>query len=112
MTAISLSAALSKFIIICGGFTAICVAGGWLIKIIKGVGKPVDDINEKLKNDKVAIDNLTEKMDEVQNELNEIRADLKMVTNTLYHLLKHAQTSNNTGGMAKCEKELFEHMNK
>lgn len=112
MATISLSAALTKFIVICGGFTSICVAGGWLIKIIKGVGKPVDDINEKLKNDKVAIDNLTEKMDEVQQELDEIKEDLKMITDTLYHLLKHAQTSNNTGGMADCEERLFAHMNK
>ena len=32
-------------------FTAMCIAGGWLIKIIKGLKKPSDDVHTMLDND-------------------------------------------------------------
>lgn len=39
-----------------------CVAVGWLIKIIKAVKKPSDNVNTKLKNDDKRITELEEQM--------------------------------------------------
>ena len=51
-----------KLLGLCGGFTVVCVAVGWLIKIIKAVKKPSDDVNTKLKNDDKRITELEEQM--------------------------------------------------
>ena len=44
-------------------FTALCVAGGWLIKIIKGLKKPADDVHAKLDRDFKKINRLEEQQD-------------------------------------------------
>ena len=44
-------------------FTALCVAGGWLIKIIKGIKKPADDVHAKLDRDFKKIAKLEEQQD-------------------------------------------------
>lgn len=36
---------------LCAGFTAVCVAAGWFIKIIRAAKKPADDIHDKLDRD-------------------------------------------------------------
>lgn len=51
---------------ICAGFTCICVAAGWLIKIIKGVKKPADDVKEKLDNDNKRIKRLEDDIDYIK----------------------------------------------
>ena len=44
-------------------FTALCVAGGWLIKIIKGIKKPADDVHAKLDRDFKEINKLKDQQD-------------------------------------------------
>lgn len=41
-------------------FTAMCVAGGWLLKIIKGLKKPSEDVHEKLDRDNKRLNALEE----------------------------------------------------
>ena len=116
VTTAEMASIMSKFIIFCGGFTSICIAGGWLIKVIKGVKKPVDDftdsVDKKLHADKNRLDAHDERLRNVDDILSDLVEDNKVIKNTLYALLKHAQTNNNTGGMAKAEEELFASMNK
>jgi hypothetical protein len=47
--------ALVWILAVCGGFSTICVAGGWLIKIIKSLKKPSEDIHDALDDDKKRI---------------------------------------------------------
>ena len=80
-------------------FTAACVAGGWLIKIIKGLKKPSDDINTKLKNDNNRIKDLE----------TQFRFVLKAISLLLQDdlvILNHLRTDNNTGEMSKQEQKV------
>lgn len=49
---------LGYFLAACVGFSSICVAGGWLIKIVRAAKKPAIDIHEKLDNDNKRIKRL------------------------------------------------------
>lgn len=86
---------------ICAGFSAICVAVGWMIKIIKAVKKPADDIQAKLDNDNRRIKTLEEDMDFLKKSIPLLmRCDLV--------ILGHLRTNNNTGQMADMESEIQE----
>ena len=52
-----------KFMAALALFTALCIAGGWLLKIIKGLKKPADDVNAKLDRDFKKINKLEEQQD-------------------------------------------------
>ena len=80
-------------------FTALCVAGGWLIRIIKGIKKPGDDIIIKLDRDNKRLVNLEEEIDYVGRSIS-----LLMKSNLV--ILGHLQSNNNTGEMTKMEQEI------
>lgn len=52
-----------KLMMILALFTALCVAGGWLLKIVKGIKKPANDVHEKLDRDFKKINKLEEQQD-------------------------------------------------
>lgn len=88
-----------KFMAVLALFTALCIAGGWLIKIIKGLRKPSDDINEKLERDYKRLNRLEEEFDYINKAVALLmKADLAM--------LGHLSTDNNTSELAAVEKEI------
>lgn len=88
-----------KFLAMCAGFSVVCVAVGWLIKIIKALKKPNDDINEKLDNDNKRLKKLEGEMDYLTKSISVLmRCDLA--------ILGHLRTNNNTGQLAKVEDEI------
>ena len=90
---------LDTFLKICAGFTAVCVAGGWLIKIIRAAKKPADDIQAKVENNSKKIQKLDEELAYINKALSIVlRVDLAM--------LGHMRTNNNTGQMATMEQEI------
>lgn len=92
---------LETLLAVCAAFTAVCVAGGWLIKIIKAAKKPSTDIKEKLENDDKRIKNLEADMDYLVKAISLLmRCDLAIVG--------HLQTNNNTGQMQKVESDIQE----
>lgn len=92
---------IQDFLSVCAGFTCICVAAGWLIKIIKAVKKPADDVNQKLDRDNKRIQALEEDMVFLKNSIPLLmRCDLV--------ILGHLRTNNNTGQMADMESEIQE----
>lgn len=52
-----------KFMAALALFTALCIAGGWLLKIIKGIKRPADDVQAKLDRDFKKINKLEEQQD-------------------------------------------------
>ena len=82
-------------------FTALCVAGGWLLKIIKGLKKPADDIASKLDNDNQRIKRLRK---DVDYNLDAV----KLLMRSQMAVLNHLQTGNSTGEMAKVEHDIKE----
>lgn len=90
-----------KFMMALGLFTALCVAGGWLIKIIKGIKQPSTNVKKMLDNDNKRIKNLEE-----QQSYN--NKATKLLLRSEMAILGHLSTNNNTGEMAKAKKDLQE----
>lgn len=88
-----------KFLQVCAGFTVVCVAVGWLIKIIKAVKKPGDDFHKSLKENSDRIKELEEQYMYISSAIGVLmRCDLV--------ILAHLRTNNNTGQMQGMEKEI------
>lgn len=90
---------LLGFIAICGGFSTICIAGGWLIKIIHRLRKPGDDINLQLKKD-------NKRLTELEDQYKYISSAIGVLMRCDLVILAHLRTNNNTGQMAGMEKEI------
>lgn len=88
-----------KFLAVCAGFTCVCVAAGWLIKIIKALKKPGDDINQKLDND-------NKRLKELEDQYKYITSAIGVLMRCDLVILGHLRTNNNTGQMADMEKDI------
>lgn len=82
-------------------FTALCVAGGWLIKIIRGIKKPSNDVLDMLAHDNKRLQSLEEDREYMKKAV-----ALLMQSNLA--ILGHLQTDNNTGEMVKTEERIKE----
>lgn len=82
-----------------GGFTACCVAGGWLIKIIRAVKKPSDDIKATIKKESA-------KLNEAEEDLSYLKSATALLLRSNFVILGHLMTNNNTGEMNKIYKEI------
>lgn len=90
---------LETFLKICAGFTAVCIAGGWMIKIIKAAKKPADEVHDKLDTNGKKIKNLEEEIAFITDSIAMLmRCDLVM--------LAHMRTNNETGRIAEMEDEI------
>lgn len=94
---------LLGFIAVCGGFSTICVAIGWLVKVIKAAKKPKDDIDAKLDRDK-------KRLDQHEEMLNEIVKVQPMLLRSQYVILQHMRTNNSTGEIAKQEEAINDYL--
>lgn len=81
-------------------FTACCVAGGWLLKIIKGLKKPSDDIHDKLDSDNKRLKALEEKMSDLDKTQ-------PLILRTLYVICEELKQGNDvTGKISKQQDEI------
>lgn len=90
-----------KFMMAIGLFTALCVAGGWLIKIVRGIKQPSMNVMKMLDNDNKRIERLKEKQD-YNNKA------IKLLMRSELAILGHLATNNNTGEIAKVERDIQE----
>ena len=72
-------------------FTAMCVAGGWLLKIAKSLKKPADDINDKLDSDNKRLKALEEKMANLDKTQ-------PLILRTLYVICEELKQGNDAKG--------------
>lgn len=86
---------------LCGGFTIVCVAVGWLVKIIKAVKKPSDDINAKLDND-------NKRIKELEDQNGFILKAISLLLQDDLAILNHLRTNNCTGEMKEQEEKVQE----
>ena len=112
------------FITICVAFTSVCVAFGWLFKIIrrasKPIKKPIEDVKGELgeidKRSKICADmfaNDNKRLDRHESELkrqskkiDQLSEDIKQLLENDLLTLTHIQTGNSTGDIGKRIKEL------
>lgn len=88
--------ALLWFLAACGGFTTICVAGSNLIKIIKSVRKPSEDVHKMLDND-------NKRIKELETQFGFVLKAISLLLQDDLVILNHLRTDNNTGEIAKQE---------
>ena len=97
----------------CVSFSAICVAVGWLIKIIREIKKPKDDIDAKLKRDYDRLNDMETTIKEFRGQFAKIDEKLDRLEEMNTFLLEndivgfeHMRTNNATGKIAKRESDL------
>ena len=92
-----------KFMMALALFTALCVAGGWLIKIIKGVKKPADDVMAMLDRDNKRL-NYLEGKDKYNSEA------IKLLLRSELAILKNMPMNGNATDIHKIETDIQEFM--
>lgn len=80
-------------------FTALCVAVGWLLKIVKALKKPSDDINTKLDND-------NKRLTELEKQYKYISSSIGVLMRCDLVMLAHLKDGNNSGKMSAMEAEI------
>lgn len=98
---ITWAVALKAFVAVCVSFSSVCVAIGWVIKIVKGAKKPADDVKAKLENE-------DERIKSLEGELEYISNSISILMRSNLVILGHLSTNNNKGEMSKMEKEIQE----
>lgn len=107
---ITWQSAMLGFLAICGGFSTICVAGGWLIKIIKGIRKPSDDTKKRLDAQDQKLDNDNKRLKILEESVSELLKVQPMILRSEYVILQHMRTNNSTGDIAKQEEAINEYL--
>lgn len=107
---ITWQSAMLGFLAICGGFSTICVAGGWLIKIIKGIRKPSDDTKKRLDAQDQKLDNDNKRLKLLEESVSELLKAQPMILRSEYVILQHMRTNNSTGDIAKQEEAINEYL--
>lgn len=108
---------LKYFIGGCAGFTAACVAFGWLIKIIRAIKKPKNDIDAKLQRDYGRLNDMEKAMKEFEAQFDKLEEKLDRIEELSKFLLEndmvgfeHMRTNNATGKIAKRENDIHEYL--
>lgn len=101
MITVTWQSALVWILAVCGGFSTICVAGGWLIKIIKSLKKPSEDIHDALEDDK-------KRIRELEKQFGFVLKAISLLLQDDLVILNHLRTDNNTGEMSKQEAKVQE----
>ena len=99
---------LQYLVAACGGFSCVCVAMGWLIKIIKGIKKPADDVNNKLQRDYDRINELDQNMKRINDILAYLKEGFDVQLENDKVILEHMRTNNSTGEIEKREKAIYD----
>ena len=97
---------------VCIGFSAICVAGGHLIKIIKGLKKPADDIKGNIKTNKTEIDSNKSEIEDLKEQIAEMTSKLEYLENainltirTQFTVLGELAVNNDASGHCKAAQD-------
>jgi len=94
---------IQLFVGACGGFSCVCVAVGWLIKIVKGIKKPSDDVQAKLERDYKRLNDLDKDMKDIRSVLNYLIESQNLQLENDQVILKHMRTNNSTGEISARE---------
>lgn len=97
---------LQGFVAACGGFSCVCVAVGWLIKIIKSLKKPSEDVNDKLKRDYDRINKLEADMAEIKQFMGQMNDNFIFLLENDLVAFEHMRTNNSTGKITKQEEHI------
>ena len=86
---------------ICGGFAAICLSCGYLIKIYRGLKKPSDDMKGKIKNNQAGIDSNKTEINDMKETLDYLVNANNLVIRSLFTVLGELSVNNDVNGHIK-----------
>ena len=82
-------------------FTAACVAAGWVLKIVKGMRKPSQDIHIKLDTDKKRLDDHDGQIGDLRETLDYLVNANNLVIRSLFTVLGELSNNNDRDGKIK-----------
>ena len=94
---------IEDVIAVCIGFSTMCVAAGWLIKIIKALKAPADKVNSNIKNNGEQIGRNDKRISMLERQNGFILKAISLLLQDDLVILNHLRTTNNTGEMAEQE---------
>ena len=90
-------------------FTACCVAAGWLIKIIKGVKKPADDVKTRFESVDGKLDNDHKRITKLEADIDYIKKTQSQLLRVCLVILDELKKNNDESGViGKTENEIQE----
>lgn len=100
-----------KFMAALALFTTLCVAVGWVAKIVRGIRAPKTDIDNKLQRDYDRINQHDKEMKEIRSDLDYLKDALKLLLENDKVMLEHMRTNNATGKIGERESATFHFLN-
>lgn len=95
------------FLAACVGFTSVCVAVGWVIKIIKAVKKPSDETKDKLKKHDELLDNDNKRIKKLEDDIDYIKKTQTQTLQALLVILDELKKNNDVdGAIQKAESDM------
>lgn len=92
---------LTGFVAICAGFATVCVAVGWVIKIVQAAKKPSKNVRKMLEND-------NKRLRTLEDSVAFMAKAISLLLQDDLAILNHLRTTNNTGEMAAQEQKVHE----
>lgn len=99
---------LLSFVTICGGFSTVCVAVGWFMKVWNLVRRPAESTKAKFEKHDELLDNDNKRIKELEKQFSFLLKALPILLQDDLIILNHLRTENNTGKMQKQEEKLNE----
>lgn len=90
---------IGYFLAVCVGFTSVCVAAGWVIKIVKAVKKPTDDTKDKLKKHDELFDNDNKRINKLEEDITYIKKTQTQTLQCLLIILDELKKNNDVDGV-------------
>lgn len=88
-------------------FTAACVAGGWLIKIVNGLKKPSEDVKTRFTSIDSKLDSDNKRIKRVEDDIDYIKKTQTQTLQTLLAILEQLKKlDDKDGSITGAEKEL------
>ena len=99
---------LLSLVAVAGGFSTICVAVGWLIKIISAVRKPSQSIKDRFNKCDKRLDNSENELKELKHQFAFMLKAIPLLLQDDLVILTHLRTQNNTGKMQEQENKVHD----
>ena len=99
---------LLSLVAVAGGFSTICVAVGWLIKIVHAIRKPALSTKERFDRYDKLFDNDHKEIKELRQQFAFMLKAIPLLLQDDLVLFSHLRTNNNTGKMQKQEDKIHD----
>ena len=91
---------------VCAGFSTICVAVGWVLKIIRAVKAPTKDLEQRVSALEALSENYGRFFDSDKRRLDAIEKGNAVTQRSILALLRHARDGNNVDDIKSAEDEM------